>query len=584
MKTWIRWWGLIAFVAVTGAIAVLWLLFIDVMVRRAVERAGASLAGAEVNVSSARLTVSPLGIALSGIQVTDPAAPSTNSVEIGRVAFSLDALNLLRRKIIIQEMSAVDLRFGTARTRPGFVVRREDKAVEKKKASSFTLPSLELPDLKKILDTESFLSVKVIDDAKADLQKTRDVWQQRVRELPNKATLDSYRSRLDKLNVSSKSSFKDLAGAASDAKKIKDDLDRDLANVTKARAALSVDLSATKDLVAKAEQSPLEDIRRIRDKYSLSPSGLQNLSQALFGDKIASWLDSGLVWYNRAVPLLSGSDEKKGAVKIARPLRGKGVDVRFPERAPLPDFLIRTVTASLRPDAGSFSGTIKNVTPDQDLIGAPLTFRFDGSGMQDVRAISLSGSLDHVRPSRFRDAITLQSSGHRIREMVLSGNQALPVTLGEGLMDMNVRGLRTMDGLKATLNLSFTSVRINAGKREGDGVMLASLRSALSRISSFTLSADVSGQPGSYEVKVSSDLDRVFRDAIGRMVQEQSATLEKELKAALQVRTDAKLKDLKASLVGLSSISGNIDSVQNQLNTLLQDAKQKAEGKIKVSR
>src|SRR5512145_542918 len=102
MKKWIRWWGLIAFAAVTSLIFIFWLFLADGIVRRLVERTGTSIVGAEVNVSAADLTFSPLGLTLSGIQVTDPKAPSTNSLEIGRVAFTLDSLNLLRRKVIIQ--------------------------------------------------------------------------------------------------------------------------------------------------------------------------------------------------------------------------------------------------------------------------------------------------------------------------------------------------------------------------------------------------------------------------------------------------------------------------------------------------
>jgi len=582
MKKWIRWWGFIAFFAVAALAAVFWLFFADNIVRRAVERTGTALAGAEVDVDRARLSLTPLGVALSGIQVTDPKNPSTNSIEIGRIAFGLDIPHLLRRKIIIQEMSAEGLRFGTARKKPGFVVTSAEKKPVEKKPSTFALPSFEMPDAKKVLDAETLGSVKVIEDARADVQKTRDDWQKRITELPNKASIDAYRIRLDKLKVSSRPGLKDIAGVAGDAKKLKDDIERDLDRVRQARTALNADLASAKNLAAKAEQSPLDDIRRIRDKYGISASGLQNLSGALFGEKISSWFDAGLLWYDRAVPLLSGPGDKKGNIKVATPLRGKGVDVKFPERNPLPDFLIRTVKASVQADTGSFSGTIKNITPDQDIIGAPLAFQFDGSGMKDVRAVSLSGAFDRVQPSRIHDTIHIRANGYRAGDMVLSGNKELPISLQDGLMNIEIKGLRGPDGLRATLAATFTSVRISAGRQEGGNLVLASLRNALSRVSAFSLNAEISGAPGNYDVKVTSDLDRVFKDAIGRTVQEQGAKLERELKAAVQAKTDQKLKDLKASLGGLNSLGGNIDNVQNQLNKLLQEASQKTGGKIKL--
>jgi uncharacterized protein (TIGR03545 family) len=561
-------------------IAVFWFFFAGSIVRSVVERTGTAVAGAEVDVSQARLSLSPFGISLSGIQVTDPKNPSTNSFEIGRVAFSLDALHLLRRKVIIQDMAAEGLRFRTARKKPGFVVKQEEKKAPEKKSSSFALPSFEMPDVKKILQTETFGSPKVIDDAKADVQKMRDSWQKRVAELPNKATIDGYRARIDKIKVSSKPGLADIAGAAGDVKKLNDDISRDLDRVKKSREALNADLSSAKNLVAKAEQAPLDDIRRIRDKYSISPAGLQNMSHALFGGKIVSWLDTGLLWYGRVSPLLTRAGEKKGNVKVTKPIRGKGVDVKFPERNPLPDFLIRAVKASLEPQAGSFSGTIKNITTEQEILGVPLTFQFDGSGMNEVRTVNLSGSLDHISPARFNDTVNIQANGYRAGDMVLSDNKELPVSLKDGLMDMEVRGLRGPKGLRATIVSTFKSVRIDTGT-QGGGIILASLKNALSRVSAFSLTADITGSPDNYDVKVSSDLDRVLKDAIGRTVQEQGAKLEKELKAAVQAQTAEKLKDLKASLGGLNEVGGNIDNTQKQLNALLQDS-QKAGGKVKL--
>ncbi len=149
-------------------------------------------------------------------------------------------------------------------------------------------------------------------------------------------------------------------------------------------------------------------------------------------------------------------------------------------------------------------------------------------------------------------------------------------------MDIEVKGLRGPAGLKATLVATFKSVRINTGRQEGGGMIVASLKNALSRVSAFSLTADITGEPGNYDVKVSSDLDRVFKDAVGRIVQEQSTRLEKELKAAVQAKTGEKLKDLKASLGGLNSLGGNIDGVQNQLNALLQEATQKSGGKARL--
>jgi hypothetical protein len=166
--------------------------------------------------------------------------------------------------------------------------------------------------------------------------------------------------------------------------------------------------------------------------------------------------------------------------------------------------------------------------------------------------------------------------------MVLSGNKDLPISLQDGLMDIEVNGLRGPDGLRAVLIAKFRSVKINTEKQQGGNMIRSALTEALSRVSAFTLTADVTGEPGNYDVKISSDLDRVFKDSVGRIVQEQSSRLEQELKAAVQAKTGEKLKGLKADMGSLGSVGGSIDGTQNQLSALLKEATQKTGGKMKL--
>ena len=106
------------------------------------------------------------------------------------------------------------------------------------------------------------------------------------------------------------------------------------------------------------------------------------MSRLLFGAKINRWVEQAIAWHERLKPVLQRSQKKeKGPDKI-KPIRGKGVNVRFKEHEPLPDFLIRRVKTSLLVDAGNFTGNIQNITPDQDILGTPLTFTFSGKNMK----------------------------------------------------------------------------------------------------------------------------------------------------------------------------------------------------------
>jgi uncharacterized protein (TIGR03545 family) len=581
MKKWIRWPGLIGFTIFIAVVVALWFLFMDTLVRRAVEKAGTALVGAEVDLAKAHVTLVPLGVTLTGLQVTDPATPSTNSIEVGRIAFRLDSLNLFRRKVIVDEMAAEGMRFGTARKRPGNVVVPPPKQPEEKKKES-ALPSFAMPDMKTVLQQEKFESPAFIEQAQADLKKKSEAWQKQMASMPDKAALDGYQERIKKLKEAQKGGIKGLKAASGDALALTKDLNRDLDKVKKAKADFSADLATAKALVDKAEKSPLDDVRRIADKYSVSSEGLANLSQTLFGGAIRGWIDSGLLWYGRLKPMFERSGEKKGNVQAVKPLRGRGVDVRFKEDRPLPDFLIGTVKASLQPEAGTFTGTIRNITPDQAMLGKPLTLAFTGSGLKDAQGIAINGTLDHRKADLPDDSMEIAVRGYKATGMTLSSAASLPVSLQEGMMDLEIKGRRDAKAINAKCVARVKGAKLNTGGDGSGGAFAKAIMASLAKVSAFTLTADITGTPENYQVKVSSDLDKVMKDAAGSMVRDQREKLEKELKKAVQEKTEAKLAGLKESMGGLSGQGGKLDGLQEKLNGMIKEAGGSAGGKIKL--
>ncbi|OGW35110.1 MAG: hypothetical protein A2X58_08820 [Nitrospirae bacterium GWC2_56_14] len=583
MKKWIRWQGLIAFVMVVCSVVVLWLFFLDGLVKRMVEQVGTSLAGAEVDLAAADVKLFLLGITLNGLQVTNPEEPALNSLECARIAFSLDSLNLLRGKVIVNEMAAEGMRFGTKRARPGRVPKPPEKKPEEK-SSSLSLSS-SMPDAKKILETEQLDSPKLIEAAGADLAKGQDQWQERMNELPDRAAIDAYQARIQKIKQAKKSGIAGLAGELGEVRALTRDLEQDLDRLKKSRAAFSADLSSAGKLLADMQEAPMKDVRRLRDKYGISSSGLQNMSQTLFGDSIGSWVRTSLLWYNRLQPIFRSAAAPKGDKQVVKPLRGSGVNVRFKESRPLPDFLISRTAVSAELEAGMLVGTIRDITPEQQVLGSPLTFSFSGEKLKAAQAMEISGALNHVRPSKAVDTAQYALRGYRVKDLSLSGSKDLPISLQEGKLDLNLLARKTEQALTGKLVVKVMDARLSAGSGNASGPLASAIKTSLSKVSQFTLTADLSGTPENYEVKISSDLDRVLKDSVGRVVQEQGDRLEKELKAAVLAKTDKQLAGLQKNYNGLLSMNGRFDDVQNQLNGLIKEATASSgAGKLKLRR
>jgi hypothetical protein len=127
MKKWIRWKGLIFFFCFAVLFSLIWFVFAPIFVERMIEKYGTDIVGAKVELDDADLTLSPLGFVLKHLQITNPDEPMTNAVEIADIGFSLDGLNLLRRKVIIDEMNLDQAQINTPREKSGAIRKNPGK-------------------------------------------------------------------------------------------------------------------------------------------------------------------------------------------------------------------------------------------------------------------------------------------------------------------------------------------------------------------------------------------------------------------------------------------------------------------------
>lgn len=298
VSRWIRWPGVIAFAVVTVLLAAVWWLLVDGLIECAIERAGTQAVGAKVELAAADLTLIPLGLTLSGLQVTDPDAPMTNAVEVSRISFLMDGLNLLRRKVIVNEMTVDGVRFGTLRKTSGAIGKQEPEITRKAARTKFVLPSAQIPDVKEILAKEELQSLKLAETLRADIKAEQDRWKQQMAELPNKAKFDEYKQRLDKVKSAGKGGLGGIVGGVGEAAAIQKDISQDLDKITTAKKTFDNNLAQLRKRLDEVTKAPEEDLRRIRDKYALSPQGLASMSSALIMGPLGEKIETALRWYS----------------------------------------------------------------------------------------------------------------------------------------------------------------------------------------------------------------------------------------------------------------------------------------------
>jgi uncharacterized protein (TIGR03545 family) len=577
MIKWLRWNGFIAFGVISIFLIVLWFFLADLLVKRAIEKAGTRVVGAKVELAEADVHLSPLGITLKSLQVTNPDDSMTNAVEAEWIDFSLDTLNLLRRKIIINTMVMEGVRFNTPRRTSG-AVTPQAKGKEphtETEGIGFTLPgfpSFQIPDIHEILAREKLESLEQIKRLEGEIDAVKADWEKRLVNAPDKKKFEQYRTRAKKLKKGSKN----ISGAltlANDLKKLQKDVSKDLKQLKDIQKDFNRDKKVLKKQLDQLKSAPQQDMDRILNTYNLSTDGMGNISQLLFGDKIGSATQKAIFWYEKIAPLLSkvGPGDKQDTVE--KPDRGKGVYVRFKETEPLPDLLARQVVVSMVIPAGDISGELRHVTTDQAVLGIPLEFNFSGDKLKGIQSINVRGALDHIDPNNVRDLITVAVEQYRMTNFKLSSSENLPITLKNGLAHLNLKAILHEDLLDADADLNLDAATLEIKKKAGDNQLQQALHTALADVSTFSVNAKVSGPLDNYKIKMTSDLDKVLKNAVGKQIKSLTNEFHTKLRAGIMDKIKGPMAGTSGSMSGLDSItqeiSSRLDLGNNVSNNLL---------------
>jgi uncharacterized protein (TIGR03545 family) len=557
--SWIRWPGLVVFVVVIGGLGAVVALFAGPVVEWAIEAAGTRAVGAKVELADADVSLFPLGVTLTDLQVTNPDAPMTNAVQVGRIRFDVEPLPLLRRKVIVDAMAVTEVRPNTPRKVSGALPGRtvQETTGARRQGAGFALPGVDLPDPKTLLANEDLASLALAKQLQSDVQQAREGWQGRLTGLPDQERLRQYRERLDRLKSADKKDPQALLALREDLLALQRDLRTDMKGLEEAKGALQGDVTTLRQRAAALRTAPRDDVARLKEKYALSAKGLSNVSRALFGGRIGGWVETALAWYQRLSPYLQRAAPPSPRQEEPQRPRATGVDVRFAERNPSPDWLIRLADVSVIIPAGTVAGRIRDITPDQDLLGRPLTFDFASDALQGMEAVKLTGALDRVDPPNPHDTADLTVRGYHPAEVELVQSDELHLALQEARTDIDLHVDLRGATIAANATAALDSVRFATTTASQDA-LATSVAAALADVGRFQLQGELSGTIADPDLRVTSDLDRVLKDAFTTQVKARAGEFEAKLTAQINERLAGPLAAVESQVGDLALLDGDL--------------------------
>ncbi len=557
MRQWIRSWGLILFVA----IALLWFLCIDWMVKAAIETVGTDINGALVELESVSVSLWPSQLQLNGLQVADADNPLFNLLQASEITAQLDGLMLLRRQLIIDSASLSGLALNSPRQYSGAIQNSgaADESSGSIEETDSLIPGVSLPNVEQLLKGEEQRLKDDIGQIEQRLKKIQQRWEKNIRQLPDDDRIDDYRARWKKLK---KASFLEkLTGVRT----LKKDIDKDLDLLSSFDDQLEADQARVKKELRQARELPNREAKRLMSKVGLS-TGDNHFMSALLGTEIKQWLQQGLGVFKKITRVMNSDDSSEPQ----SPPRGEGQWIRFPEPQALPLFLLRRATldgqllvAGNRIDV---EGKLSDLAYPPSGWPAAATITLHGK-TNSAAEFSVNGHFDHRQPL-FKDQLKLQITQLPLNNQSLADTAELKLGLQQALVDIS--GVINLDnnGLVANIDSQFNEVKLTVDNDKPSTTQTI-IADTLRSIKNFDLQLTARGDINAPSIGIRSNLDSTLSASLKKQATAQSAKLQKNLQEKLQSMLSGELAELEKNADFMRQLEEILSSRKDEMLNIL---------------
>lgn len=125
-QPWLRKSGLTLLIVLAAIVIVLDVIIMTVFLSFTIERGIGYVNGAEVNLADAELSLLKGRLHLQGVQITDPEEPEYNRFYIGETTVDFSIRDLLRKRLVVDDLILSDVRSSVERESPGEVYAKPD--------------------------------------------------------------------------------------------------------------------------------------------------------------------------------------------------------------------------------------------------------------------------------------------------------------------------------------------------------------------------------------------------------------------------------------------------------------------------
>ena len=567
MKQWIRWSGLLGFIAIIALLVVGWMFVAGPLIKYSIETFGSKAANAKVEVEDVSLSFAPMGIEITGLQVANADKPMENIFQFDRAVADLEFLPLLLGKGIVNEVVLSGVAFSTPRQSSGALLDDRDDDAEKTssaKNESFINPdsiNQALPSADELLAREPLLTEQRGRAFQQSFKTIKTDSDNAIAALPGNEDFAAYEDEFNRLTSGKFDSVEDFQQRKKEFDALKKRIKKDQKAISEASKVIANGKETLQGQWSGLQAAPGEDFSNLKSKYKLDGAGVANLSRLLFGDQVGEWSQKGLYWYEKVSPFLVSDDGGEKESEEEKIKRTQGRFIHFETDRPLPDLLIRQAQLAVQLEVGEVGVQVFDITHQQAVIGRPIRIIAKGNALKSIESLAINGTLDR-RVSPGKDTFDLSLQG-----MALNNYDVGAMGLKLDRSQLNVVGDAEL--ISGEINANTVADFSQAQFSSKDKTLVAiETTKALAKIDRFDIRATAKGKLKAPGVDIKSNLDTQLSEAFNKRLKEKQQELEVKLKEGLNEKLLSYAGDYKDQLKAMDLAGGSLADKQAKLKEM----------------
>lgn len=561
---------------------------IDPIIESKIEYQASVANGALVEIDGFDIDLIDLKIRWDRLQVANAENTMTNTFETGEMELDFLFWPAWWERVIIEDVILKEFKMGTERETDGyFEIPEEEKNTEPSFIAQVITDvtsevssnaKMEFTNIKTNINVDSLMSKldfqapEKIDSLRNGLSKNYQKWDSTLTNTDVNTEIAKIESTINAIDVKNIKDPKKAIEAIKNVQQLAKQVDSLKTKAENLKKDFQEDFGDSEFSVGRIDNWIESDFQRAMNLAKLPTIDSGNIAQSLFGEDLLSdysgYLEYIAIARKYGSRLIGGEDEEKIE-------RYEGKDYKFSDKYEWPKLWIQNIDLSGETKTAiQLAGQITNISSSQEKTKEPIKFNIGGKDASN-RSMSLTGEFNYLEEEP-RESVRFSYDGFGLKGTKISPSELLPYPLETGTGEVSASVSIIDKRFDSEIGYRAKNIAFDFGENPSTDRIQQLIRDAVSSADQINVTALVDNLDGPLKIKVRSNIDDLFVNALKNTVSREVDAARKKI----EDRVNQEIGDRKEQLLAFKTekeaeIRMEYEKIENRVNEEIKKVEEK---------